>query len=236
MDADLQHPPELLETLLRASRSGVDFVVASRYLDGGRNDGLDGWHRRAVSKLATWAAKCVLRPQLLGISDPMSGFFLVRRSCLDLPALHPQGFKLLLELLVSSPQASVAEVPYVFTARHSGASKAGLGEGLTYLRRLAELRVQARRAPRRPTAQDHQLRGSLRFSTASARAISATSGTAQLAAAQAAGAPTRHRPAPLTALRPQPTSLMSAAGRTPGSTSAPGRRLPGQVRPAFSAS
>ena len=149
MDADLQHPPELLETLLRVSRTGVDFVVASRYVVGGRNEGLERWHRRAVSKLATWVAKWALRPELAGISDPMSGFFLVRRSCLDLSALHPQGFKLLLELLVNSPQASVAEVPYTFDVRHSGASKAGVGEGLTYLRRLADLRAQARCAPQR---------------------------------------------------------------------------------------
>ena len=149
MDADLQHPPELLETLLRVSRAGTDFVVASRYVDGGRNEGLEGRYRKAVSKLATWAAKWVLGPELAGISDPMSGFFLVRQSCLDLSSLHPQGFKLLLELLVSSPQASVAEVPYTFDARHSGVSKAGIGEGLTYLRRLGELRVQARRAPQR---------------------------------------------------------------------------------------
>lgn len=149
MDADLQHPPELLKTLLGVSRTGADFVVASRYVSGGRNEGLEGWHRRAVSKLATWAAKWVLRPELAGVSDPMSGFFLVRRSCLDLSSLHPQGFKLLLELLVNSPEASVAEVPYDFDVRHSGVSKAGIGEGLTYLRRLAELRIQARCAPQR---------------------------------------------------------------------------------------
>jgi dolichol-phosphate mannosyltransferase len=150
MDADLQHPPELLGRLLRVSRTGADFVVASRYVDGGKNEGLGGWHRRVVSKAATLAAKWVLRPELAGISDPMSGFFLVRLSCLDLPALHPQGFKLLLELLVHNPRASVAEVPYSFGIRHSGASKAGIGEGLTYLRRLAELRNQARSASRRP--------------------------------------------------------------------------------------
>lgn len=150
MDADLQHPPELLGTLLRVSRTGVDFVVASRYVDGGEHEGLGGWYRRAVSTLATWAAKWVLRPELAGISDPMSGFFLVRRSCLDLASLHPQGFKLLLELLVHNPQATVAEVPFTFDVRHSGASKAGLSEGLTYLRRLAEFRTQARRAPQRP--------------------------------------------------------------------------------------
>jgi glycosyltransferase involved in cell wall biosynthesis len=149
MDADLQHPPELLETLLRVSHTGADFVVASRYVKGGRNEGLEGRYRRAVSKLATRAAKWALRSELAGISDPMSGFFLVRPSCLRLSSLHPQGFKLLLELLVNSPQATVAEVPYIFEARHAGVSKAGIGEGLTYLRRLAALRAEARRAPQR---------------------------------------------------------------------------------------
>jgi dolichol-phosphate mannosyltransferase len=150
MDADLQHPPELLGTLLGISRTGADFVIASRYTDGGGDEGLGGWYRHAVSVLATRVAKQVLRPELAGVSDPMSGFFLVRRSRLDLPSLHPQGFKLLLELLARHPQATVAEVPYTFETRHSGASKAGLREGLTYLSRLAELRVQARRAPLRP--------------------------------------------------------------------------------------
>ena len=153
MDADLQHPPELLGTLLGVSRTGADFVIASRYVDGGGDEGLGGWYRHAVSMLATWVAKRVLRPELAGISDPMSGFFLVRRSCLDLPSLHPQGFKLLLELLARHPRATVAEVPYTFEARHSGASKAGLKEGFTYLRRLAGLRAQARRAPQRPRRQ-----------------------------------------------------------------------------------
>jgi len=150
MDADLQHPPELLGMLLDAAGSGADFVIASRYADGGAGDGLGGWYRQTVSTLATWFAKGLLRPELAGISDPMSGFFLVRRSCLDLSALHPQGFKLLLELLVHNPRASVTEVPYTFGVRHAGASKAGFSEGLTYLGRLAELRVQARRAPGRP--------------------------------------------------------------------------------------
>ena len=153
MDADLQHPPELLETLLRVSCTGFDFVVASRYRDERRAEGLGGWYRQAVSTLASRVAKRFLRPELAGITDPMSGFFLVRRSCLDLPSLHPQGFKLLLELLVHSPQASVAEVPYTFGVRHSGVSKAGIREGLTYMRRLTELRAQVRGAPRRSRPQ-----------------------------------------------------------------------------------
>jgi hypothetical protein len=69
----------------------------------------------------------------------VSGFFLVRRSCLDLASLHPQGFMLLLELLVHCPQAGVAEVPYIFGARHSGVSKVGIKGGVTYLSRLARL-------------------------------------------------------------------------------------------------
>ncbi len=153
MDADLQHPPELLETLLGVSRTGADFVIASRYVDGGGDEGLGAWYRHAVSMLATWVAKRVLGPELAGISDPMSGFFLVRRSCLDLPSLHPQGFKLLLELLARHPEATVAEVPFAFETRYSGASKAGLKEGITYLSRLAGLRAQARRSPHRPRRQ-----------------------------------------------------------------------------------
>ena len=106
MDADLQHPPELLKTLLGISEAGANFVIASRYVDGGGDEGLGGWYRHAVSRLATWVAKRVLRPELAGISDPMSGFFLLRRSCLDLPALHPQGFKLLLELARPPPSGN----------------------------------------------------------------------------------------------------------------------------------
>jgi hypothetical protein len=69
----------------------------------------------------------------------MSGFFLVRRSCLDLVSLHPQGFMLLQEFLVHCPQAIVAEVPHTLGARHSGVSKAGIKEGVTYLSGLARL-------------------------------------------------------------------------------------------------
>ena len=69
----------------------------------------------------------------------MSGFFLVRRSCLNLVSLHPQGFMLLMEPLVHCPQATVAEVPYTFGTRRSGVSKAGIKEGVTYLTQLARL-------------------------------------------------------------------------------------------------
>jgi len=69
----------------------------------------------------------------------MSGFFPVRRSCPDLVSLHPQGFMLLLELIVHCPQATVTEVPYTFGSRHPGVSKAGIKEGVTYLSRLARL-------------------------------------------------------------------------------------------------
>jgi dolichol-phosphate mannosyltransferase len=78
----------------------------------------------------------------------MSGFFLVRRSCLDLVSLYPQGFMLLLELLAHSPQATVTEVPYTSRARHSGVSKAGIKEGATYLTRVP-LQRSPERLPRK---------------------------------------------------------------------------------------
>src|SRR5215469_3400713 len=56
MDADLQHPPELIPTLLQQAAAGADLVVASRYMRGGGNTGLDGFGRRAVSRGASFAA------------------------------------------------------------------------------------------------------------------------------------------------------------------------------------
>ncbi|MDQ1498587.1 MAG: hypothetical protein QOI86_1927, partial [Actinomycetota bacterium] len=80
---------------------------------------------------------------LRGVSDPMSGFFLVRRSALDPEALHPTGFKILLEILVRNPALRRAEVGYKFAPRFAGDSKASLKEGVVYLRHLARLRLAA---------------------------------------------------------------------------------------------
>ncbi len=71
----------------------------------------------------------------------MSGFFAVRRGCVDVEALHPHGFKILLEILLRGPRLRVAEVPFTFAARHAGRSKAGLREGLRFGRHVTSLRL-----------------------------------------------------------------------------------------------
>jgi dolichol-phosphate mannosyltransferase len=148
MDADLQHPPELLGALIdELRRSNADLVVASRYCDGGEVGDFSP-ARVALSRASAFAAKAMFPRRLRGVTDPMSGFFLVRRSAVDAAALRPGGFKILLEILVSGRVLTTSEVPFRFGDRHAGDSKASAGEGAQYLRRLVELRTTAQRLPR----------------------------------------------------------------------------------------
>ena len=141
MDGDLQHPPELLGALLaQARRSGADVVVASRYSPGG-DTGEFSALRKALSRGAGLIASALFPLRLQGVSDPLSGFFLARRDAIDLDALRPRGFKILLEILVCGGPLVTSEVPFRFGARYAGDSKASLREGIRYLRRLLELRI-----------------------------------------------------------------------------------------------
>ncbi|AZK96159.1 MULTISPECIES: glycosyltransferase [Streptomyces] len=148
MDADLQHPPALVPELIAAGEAaGADLVVASRYLRGGSREGLAGGYRIAVSRTATWLTKALFPRGLRGISDPMSGFFAIRRSAVtDAVAageLRPLGYKILLELAVRLRPRAVAEVPFVFRERFAGESKSTPAEGLRFLRHLVGLRTAA---------------------------------------------------------------------------------------------
>ena len=141
IDADLQHPPELIGELLdEAARSNADLVVASRYCSRGDVGELCAF-RLLLSRASATAAKLLFPWRLRRISDPMSGFFLIRRSAIDVEALHPRGFKILLEILVAGRRLSISEVPFRFAERHAGVSKASLEEGVRYIRRLLEMRV-----------------------------------------------------------------------------------------------
>jgi dolichol-phosphate mannosyltransferase len=99
--------------------------------------------RRLVSQGATALAKVAFPVRLRGCSDPMSGFFLVRREAVDPDVLRPDGFKILLEILGRHRRLRMAEVPFTFGERHAGDSKARLSQGLVYLRHLARLRIAA---------------------------------------------------------------------------------------------
>jgi glycosyltransferase involved in cell wall biosynthesis len=96
MDADLQHPPELITALLEQAESrDLDLVVASRYCKDG-DAGSFGWARAMASRSTTTAARMLFPRRLRDVSDPMSGFFLVRRDAVAVDRLRPRGFKILL--------------------------------------------------------------------------------------------------------------------------------------------
>ena len=137
MDADLQHPPELLPELISTMIGGCDLVIGSRYTEGG---GLGSWNpiRRLISAAAVWVTWPIQRSGLRA-KDPMSGFFFVRRDCLKGVNFQEEGFKLLLEILVRARLASVHEVPFAFGQRFRGASKANMKVALDYGRLLARL-------------------------------------------------------------------------------------------------
>ena len=141
MDADLQHPPEVLGELVRALREGApgtDVAVASRYMSGG---GTSDWSlaRRFASKSATHLAASVLPWTLRNVTDPMSGMFAVRAAALDGVRLDPTGYKILLEVLAKARYRALVEVPYVFDRRGAGSSKLGGRQSLEYLVHLARL-------------------------------------------------------------------------------------------------
>ena len=137
MDADLQHPPELLPQLFQSIKDGSDLVIGSRYTPGG---GLGDWNfsRKLFSAAAVWATWPIQRRRLRA-KDPMSGFFMVRRSCVQGIAFQRAGFKLLLEILVRAKITSVRELPFAFGERFRGASKAGAKVAWDYARLLVRL-------------------------------------------------------------------------------------------------
>jgi len=136
MDADLSHPAERIPDMVALLQAGKhDFVIGSRYVDGGSLDPSWNWFRRLNSKVATWLALPLAR-----IRDPMSGFFAFRRE--DTPPAHllsPIGYKIGLELLVKGDFSKPGEVPIHFADRVHGKSKLTWKEQVRYLRHLRRL-------------------------------------------------------------------------------------------------
>lgn len=137
IDADLQHPPELLPQLYRAVANGRDLAIGSRYIAGG---GIGDWNvvRKFLSSAAIWAT-WPLQHRGARAKDPMSGFFLVRRRCVQDIAFQRSGFKLLLEVLIRGHISSVQEIPLAFGLRSGGQSKANFKVGWDYARLLFRL-------------------------------------------------------------------------------------------------
>ena len=140
IDGDLQHPPEVLVDIMRKADQGdCDIVVASRYCANGDGHRL-GAMRLLLSQATTHLAKFAFPSRLKGVTDPMSGFFAVRRAAVNPAALRPRGFKILLEILVRNPSLRATEVPFEFGERHAGASKASMREALRFCVLLLGLR------------------------------------------------------------------------------------------------
>ncbi|HVO64150.1 MAG TPA: polyprenol monophosphomannose synthase [Terriglobales bacterium] len=137
MDADLQHPPEVLPELLRAIETGTDIAIGSRYVQAKR---VEGWNpvRQAVSWLTTLTTLPLQRPGV-HVKDPMSGFFVVRRECIDGIQFQREGFKILFEILVRGRIHSATEVPFQFGLRQAGKSKADVKVAFHYFSLLGRL-------------------------------------------------------------------------------------------------
>jgi dolichol-phosphate mannosyltransferase len=140
MDADLQHPPEIVGRLLQEIDRGADFAVASRYVRGG---GMSHWSavRQLISRLARLIALVIL-PEVAGrVTDPMSGYFLASRCTIAGIKMRPCGYKILLEALARGAPRRISEVGYIFQERFEGESKIGLSVYTQYLRHLFLLRL-----------------------------------------------------------------------------------------------
>ncbi len=135
MDADLSHPPEAIPHMLRKLEEGADFVIGSRYVNGGSTSDDWGFLRWLNSRVATLLA----RP-LTAARDPMAGFFSLRRSTFEAgQVFNPVGYKIGLELIVKCGCERVVEVPIHFEDRQLGKSKLTMKQQLLYVKHLRRL-------------------------------------------------------------------------------------------------
>jgi glycosyltransferase involved in cell wall biosynthesis len=149
MDADLQHPPEVVPLLVRPILSGVaQLTVGTRFQPGGNSEGLDGRWRERVSKGCRMLAHGLI-PRSRSVTDPLSGLFALDRSVIDGVDLQADGFKILLEVIAKGQWLCCVNQPYLFAERNAGTSKAALREGLRFGRHLSRLM----RAPRVPDTE-----------------------------------------------------------------------------------
>ncbi|MEA5578514.1 glycosyltransferase family 2 protein [Anabaena sp. UHCC 0451] len=140
IDGDLQHPPEVLLQLLHKIEGGADLALASRHVDGG---GVSSWSviRRFLSRGAQVLGLVIL-PGVLGrVTDPMSGYFMVKRSAIAGATMNPVGYKILLEVIGRGQVGEIAEAGYVFRERTEGESKVTWKQYVEYIQHLIRLRL-----------------------------------------------------------------------------------------------
>lgn len=136
MDADLQHPPELLPLIVKRLTT-ADLVIPSRFVPGGSDGGLNLF-RKLVSGIARGIGYICIK-KLRCISDSTSGYFAFKRSVIEQVDLNPIGWKILIEILVKGKYQTIHEIPYSFVAREAGHSKMNFTEQWNYLKHIARL-------------------------------------------------------------------------------------------------
>ena len=138
MDGDLQHDEAILPEMLAALKAGnKEIAIGSRYMEGA-GTGEWGFGRVLVSRMATLLSRFLV-PK--GVTDPMSGFFMIRRETFMriVPGLSGKGFKILLDIFASAEKPlDFAEIPFIFRPRHAGESKLDGNVGWAYLQLLME--------------------------------------------------------------------------------------------------
>ncbi|MDD1683844.1 MAG: polyprenol monophosphomannose synthase, partial [Methanoregula sp.] len=132
IDADFSHPPVLIPRMYDEIRNGHDIVIGSRYMEGG---GIRKWplKRRIISIGATFLGR-LLFPD---ITDPVSGFFAVKKEVVEKAPLKPRGYKILLEVLGKGTWEKDKEIPFEFVDREIGASKLKINTIIDYARQVA---------------------------------------------------------------------------------------------------
>lgn len=142
IDADLQHDPRILQKMIY-QLNVADLVVGSRHVRGG---GVSDWSltRRLTSRGAQYLAS-LLVPQTKQVSDPMSGYFLIKRDAIANIPLYPKGYKLLVEILGRTTIPRIAEVGYIFQERQDGESKVSWKHYLDYIQHLTRLSYSQQR-------------------------------------------------------------------------------------------
>jgi dolichol-phosphate mannosyltransferase len=136
MDADRSHPPALIPVMLKEIRAGYDLVIGSRYMEGG---GIKKWplKRRFISIGATFLGR-LLFPD---VSDPVSGFFAVKKSVVADAPLKPRGYKILLEVMGKGRWKKDKEIPFEFVDREMGTSKLKIRTIVEYAQQVIDIAI-----------------------------------------------------------------------------------------------
>jgi dolichol-phosphate mannosyltransferase len=138
IDADFSHPPVLIPRMYDEIRKGHDIVIGSRYMEGG---GIRRWplKRRVISIGATFLGR-LLFPD---ITDPVSGFFAIRKEVVEKASLKPRGYKILLEVLGKGTWEKDKEIPFEFIDREVGSSKLKIRTIIEYAQQVADITLHS---------------------------------------------------------------------------------------------